>query len=54
MPVEFIYEPWRAPSAVQREAGCVIGRDYPLPIVNHGEVEHISFITVNCNKTRMY
>ena len=38
MPVEFIYEPWKAPESVQREAGCVIGVDYPRPIVDHGEV----------------
>ena len=38
MPVEFIYEPWKAPESVQKEAGCVIGVDYPQPIVNHGEV----------------
>ena len=38
MPVEYVYEPWRAPFWVQKEAGCVIGVDYPLPIVNHGEV----------------
>ena len=38
MPVEFIYEPWRAGESVQREASCVIGVDYPAPIVNHGEV----------------
>ena len=38
MPVEFIYEPWKAPESVQREAGCLIGLDYPAPIVNHEEV----------------
>ena len=38
MPVEFIYEPWKAPESVQKDAGCVIGVDYPAPIVNHEEV----------------
>jgi len=38
MPVEFIYEPWLAPTSVQRTAGCIIGVNYPLPMVNHGEV----------------
>ena len=38
MPAEFIYEPWKAPESVQREAGCLIGVDYPRPIVNHEEV----------------
>ncbi|KAM7138058.1 cryptochrome-1-like isoform 2-T3 [Macrochelys suwanniensis] len=34
-PAEHIYEPWRAPRSVQEQAGCVIGRDYPKPIVAH-------------------
>ena len=38
MPVEFIYEPWKAPESVQREAGCVLGEDYPWPIVDHEAV----------------
>lgn len=33
MPKRYIYEPWKAPIAVQREAGCIIGKDYPRPIV---------------------
>ena len=28
-------EPWGMPEEVQRECGCVIGRDYPAPIVDH-------------------
>eukprot|EP00095_Tigriopus_kingsejongensis_P002738 maker-scaffold1095_size63103-snap-gene-0.8 protein:Tk02738 transcript:maker-scaffold1095_size63103-snap-gene-0.8-mRNA-1 annotation:"cryptochrome precursor" len=34
-PVEYIYEPWDAPIEVQEKAGCVIGKDYPHPIVDH-------------------
>ncbi|XP_074833267.1 cryptochrome-1-like isoform X2 [Carettochelys insculpta] len=34
-PAEYIYEPWKAPRRVQEQAGCVIGRDYPKPIVVH-------------------
>ena len=37
-PVEFIYEPWKAPRAVQEKAGCVVGKDYPERIVIHDEV----------------
>ncbi|KAI1890741.1 hypothetical protein AGOR_G00156750 [Albula goreensis] len=37
-PSKYIYEPWTAPLEVQLEAGCVIGKDYPLPMVNHLEV----------------
>lgn len=34
-PESFIYEPWKAPLGVQRAAGCIIGQDYPRPIVDH-------------------
>jgi deoxyribodipyrimidine photo-lyase len=32
---EFLAEPWRMPADVQDDCGCVIGRDYPEPIVDH-------------------
>ncbi|KAJ8260261.1 hypothetical protein GJAV_G00178930 [Gymnothorax javanicus] len=37
-PSKYIYEPWTAPIEVQEEAGCIIGKDYPLPMVDHMEV----------------
>ena len=35
VPDRFIHEPWRMDDAMQAEAGCVIGRDYPAPVVDH-------------------
>nr|XP_016448125.1 PREDICTED: (6-4)DNA photolyase-like [Nicotiana tabacum] len=35
MPKEYIYEPWTAPLSVQRKARCIIGLDYPKPVVSH-------------------
>ena len=35
VPDTYIHEPWTMPPLVQAEMGCVIGRDYPLPIVDH-------------------
>jgi len=35
VPDEFLGEPWTMPEAIQREARCVIGADYPEPIVDH-------------------
>lgn len=32
-----IHAPWLVSSARQKEAGCIIGRDYPKPIVSHAE-----------------
>ena len=34
VPDEFLREPWEMPDEVQRAAGCVIGSDYPEPIVD--------------------
>jgi len=33
MPNKYIYEPWLAPPDVQRAAGCIVGKDYPKPMV---------------------
>jgi len=34
-PAKFIYEPWKAPLSVQTKCGVIIGKDYPMPIVDH-------------------
>ena len=34
VPTDFIFEPWRMPDNLQREYGCVLGRDYPLPVID--------------------
>ncbi len=34
VPTDFIFEPSRMPDNLQREFGCVMGRDYPLPVVD--------------------
>ena len=35
VPTRFIHEPWAIPADEQRRAGCIIGKDYPAPIVDH-------------------
>ena len=35
VPDKFIHAPWTMPEDKQRDSGCVIGRDYPRPIVDH-------------------
>jgi deoxyribodipyrimidine photo-lyase len=39
VPTEYIHEPWKMPADVQRGSGCVIGVDYPPPIVDHAAVK---------------
>jgi deoxyribodipyrimidine photo-lyase len=36
VPDEYASEPWTMPLDVQHEVGCVIGEDYPEPIVDRG------------------
>jgi deoxyribodipyrimidine photo-lyase len=35
VPDRYLREPWTMPAEVQRRAGCVIGRDYPAPMIDH-------------------
>ena len=41
-PSKYIFEPHLAPEHVQEEAGCVIGTDYPSPIVDRKESRRIN------------
>ncbi len=36
VPNSWIFEPWRMPLDLQQRYGCVIGRDYPMPMVEIG------------------
>jgi deoxyribodipyrimidine photo-lyase len=35
VPDRYVHTPWTLPAAEQQRTGCVIGRDYPRPIVDH-------------------
>ena len=37
VPDRYVHAPWTLPAELQRSAGCVIGHDYPAPIVDHAE-----------------
>ncbi|HET9094187.1 MAG TPA: deoxyribodipyrimidine photo-lyase [Solirubrobacteraceae bacterium] len=37
VPEEYLREPWTMPEGLQRQVGCVIGRDYPAPILDHAQ-----------------
>ncbi len=34
LPNKHIHEPWKVPEDVQQETGCIIGKDYPEPILD--------------------
>ncbi len=42
VPDAFVFEPWTMPSTVQREAGCVLGCDYPAPIVDNAAAMRVA------------
>jgi deoxyribodipyrimidine photo-lyase len=35
VPNRFIHAPWEMPDNMQSQTGCVIGKNYPAPIVDH-------------------
>ncbi|CAH1799144.1 unnamed protein product [Owenia fusiformis] len=38
MPLRYLFSPWLSPLNIQKKANCIIGTDYPKPMVNHKEV----------------
>lgn len=38
VPTKYIHEPWNCPESVQKAAKCIVGVDYPLPMLNHAVV----------------
>ncbi|KAJ6658993.1 hypothetical protein lerEdw1_019630 [Lerista edwardsae] len=41
-PAKYIYDPWNAPEGVQKAAKCIIGVNYPKPMVNHAEASRLN------------
>ncbi|NXN67465.1 CRY1 protein, partial [Himantopus himantopus] len=41
-PAKYIYDPWNAPESVQKAAKCIIGVNYPKPMVNHAEASRLN------------
>jgi deoxyribodipyrimidine photo-lyase len=35
IPTKYIHSPWEMPATIQKQSGCIIGRDYPQPIIEH-------------------
>ena len=42
VPAAFVHSPWEMPAETQQIANCVVGRDYPAPIVNHAEARQLA------------
>ena len=48
LPTEYVHEPWKAPTHIQEEAGCVMGRDYPYPVIR----EHSKRCNLCCKRLK--
>lgn len=40
VPDKYLAEPWTMPAEVQKEARCIIGTDYPHPVVDHKQARN--------------
>lgn len=52
VPAEFIHEPWLAPSSLLKEAGVVLGKTYPLPMVDHKDARTVALAAFQSIKKR--
>jgi deoxyribodipyrimidine photo-lyase len=44
VPDEYIHEPWKMPRDIQVKSHCIIGQDYPPPLVDHAEARQRALI----------
>lgn len=42
VPDEYLSQPWTMPLEVQQQADCMIGKDYPEPIVDHKQARELA------------
>ena len=47
LPLKYLFEPWKAPMRVQKRARCIVGEDYPEPVVDHIEQRRICVERLN-------
>jgi deoxyribodipyrimidine photo-lyase len=52
VPAPRIHAPWRAGALEQEDDGCIIGKDYPKPMVEHGSAREASLSMFRKAKSR--
>ncbi|HUN66361.1 MAG TPA: deoxyribodipyrimidine photo-lyase [Bacteroidota bacterium] len=52
VPDQYIHEPWNMPIEIQRRTGCVIGKQYPFPVVNHEEQRRMTIKSFGALRNR--
>ena len=53
-PAEYIHQPWKAPLYIQQEAGCIIGVEYPKPVVDVCNQEELCCKRIQSIMTALY
>jgi deoxyribodipyrimidine photo-lyase len=44
LPLKYLHAPWKAPAEVLQEAHLRLGKDYPLPIVDHDQAKQFALM----------
>jgi deoxyribodipyrimidine photo-lyase len=52
VPDRYLHAPWQMSGDAQRRAGCVIGRDYPAPIVDHARARERTLAAYRAARSR--
>jgi deoxyribodipyrimidine photo-lyase len=52
LPDKYLHQPWEAPAAVLAQAGIVLGRDYPHPVIRHAAGRERALAALAANKAR--
>jgi deoxyribodipyrimidine photo-lyase len=47
LPDKYIHTPWQTPPELQKQLGCVIGKDYPPPIIDHSFARNRTLVAYN-------
>ncbi len=47
VPTDYIHQPWTMPEFTQRQVGCLIGKDYPQPIIEHAAARERALFEYN-------
>jgi deoxyribodipyrimidine photo-lyase len=47
LPEKYIHTPWQTPADLQEQIGCVIGKDYPAPIIDHKFARNRTLVAYN-------
>lgn len=52
LPNEYLFAPWEAPAEVLTRAGVELGKNYPQPLVNHGDARESALAALQSMRSR--